>query len=110
LGFYSSGGYYVGVTLQQLWPVKVGGKGATLIWRVDLVSTGALRELRGVERLGSGAAMMRKIQENVRAFVRGAREGGRRSAVRAVCLYPFSYWLELEPVFCSHRTNAKRRR
>lgn len=72
LGFYSSGGYYVVVTLQQLWPVKVDGRDATLVWRVDLVSTGALRELRGVERLGSGAAMMRKIQENVRAFVRGA--------------------------------------
>jgi hypothetical protein len=72
LGFYSSGGYYVVVTLQQLWPVKVDGRDATLVWRVDLVSTAALRELRGVERLGSGAAMMRKIQENVRAFVRGA--------------------------------------
>jgi hypothetical protein len=72
LGFYSSGGYYVVVTLQQLWPVKVDGRDATLVWRVDLVSSGALRNLRGVERLGSGAAMMRKIQENVRTFVRSA--------------------------------------
>ena len=73
LGFYSSGGYYVVVTLQQLWPVKVDGRDATLVWRVDLVSSGALRNLRGVERLGSGAAMMRKIQDNVRTFVRSAR-------------------------------------
>jgi hypothetical protein len=72
LGFYSSSGYYVVVTLQQLWPVKIDGRDATLVWRVDLVSSGAFRELRGVERLGSGAAMMRKIQANVRAFVRGA--------------------------------------
>jgi hypothetical protein len=72
LGFYSSGGYYVVVTLQQLWPIKIDGRDATLVWRVDLVSSGAFRQLRGVERLGSGAAMMRKIQENVRAFVRGA--------------------------------------
>jgi hypothetical protein len=72
LGFYSSGGYYVAVTLQQLWPVKVDGRDATLVWRVDLVSSGALRNLRGVERLGSGAAMMRKIQDNVRTFVRSA--------------------------------------
>src|SRR6201993_5443087 len=34
LGFYSSGGYYVVVTLQQLWPVKVDGRDATLVWRV----------------------------------------------------------------------------
>jgi hypothetical protein len=72
LGFYSSGGYYVVVTLQQLWPIKVDGRDATLVWRVDLVSSGALRNLRGVERLGSGAAMMRKIQDNVRTFVRSA--------------------------------------
>jgi hypothetical protein len=72
LGFYSSGGYYVVVTLQQLWPVKVDGRDATLVWRVDLVSSGALRNLRGVERLGSGAAMMRKIQDNVRTFLRSA--------------------------------------
>jgi hypothetical protein len=72
LGFYSSGGYYVVVTLQQLWPVQVDGRDATLVWRVDLVSSSAFGELRGAERLGSGAAMMRQIQENVRAFVRDA--------------------------------------
>ena len=72
LGFYSSGGFYVVATLEQLWPVEVGGREATLIWRVDLVSSGAIGELRGTERLGSGAAMMRDIQKSVRAFVRDA--------------------------------------
>jgi hypothetical protein len=72
LGFYSSGGYYALVTLEQLWPVQVDGRDATLIWRVDLISSGAFGELRGAERLGSGAAMMREIQKNVRAFVREA--------------------------------------
>lgn len=72
LGFYSSGGYYVVVTLQQLWSVQVDGRDATLVWRVDLVSSGAFSALRGAERLGSGAAVMRNIQENVRAFVREA--------------------------------------
>jgi hypothetical protein len=70
LGFYSSGAYYATVTLHQLWPVQVDGSEATLIWRVDLVSSAALAELRGAERLGSGAAMMREIQTNVRAFIR----------------------------------------
>ena len=72
LGFYSSGGYYVVVTLQQLWPVQVTGRDATLVWRVDLVSSGAFAGLRGAGRLGSGAAMMRQIQKNVTAFVRDA--------------------------------------
>jgi hypothetical protein len=74
LGFYASGGYYAVVTLQQLWPVQVDGRDATLVWRVDLVSSSAFGELRGAERLGSGAAMMRDIQKTVRAF---AREAGR---------------------------------
>ena len=72
LGFYASGGYYVVVTLQQLWPVQVDGRDATLVWRVDLVSSSAFGTLRGVQRLGSDAAVMRNIQENVKAFVRDA--------------------------------------
>jgi hypothetical protein len=75
LGFYSSGGYYVALTLHQLWPVQVDGSEATLIWRVDLVSSAALGGLRGAERLGSGAAMMREIQTNVRAFLKDAPRG-----------------------------------
>jgi hypothetical protein len=72
LGYYATGGYYAVVTLQQLWPVQVDGREATLVWRVDLVSSAALSDLRGTERLGSGAAMMRDIQKDVRAFVRDA--------------------------------------
>jgi hypothetical protein len=75
LGFYSSGAYYAAVTLHQLWPVQVDGSEATLIWRVDLVSSAALAELRGAERLGSGAAMMREIQTNVRAFLKDTPRG-----------------------------------
>jgi len=75
LGFYSSGGYYAVMTLEQLWPVQVDGHEATLIWRVDLVSSQAIAELHGTERLGSGAAMMRDIQKSVRAFVKDAASG-----------------------------------
>jgi hypothetical protein len=75
LGFYSSGAYYAAVTLHQLWPVQVNGGEATLVWRVDLVSSASLAELRGAERLGSGAAMMREIQTNVRAFLKDTPRG-----------------------------------
>jgi hypothetical protein len=76
LGYYSSGGYYAAVTFHQLWPVQLNGTEATLVWRVDLVSASALGELRGTERLGSGAAMMREIQKNVKAFL-SETPGGR---------------------------------
>ena len=68
--YYSSGGVYAVVTLYQLWPVKAGNQDATLVWRVDMTSASELGDLRGVERLGSGAAMMRAIQKFVKAFLR----------------------------------------
>jgi hypothetical protein len=73
LGYYGSGGFYALVSFHQLWPVQVNGSDATLVWRVDLTSASALSELRGVERLGSGAAMMREVQKGVKAFLRDAR-------------------------------------
>jgi hypothetical protein len=73
LGYYASGGFYALVTFHQLWPVQVNGSDATLVWRVDLTSASALSELRGVERLGSGAAMMREVQKGIKAFLRDVR-------------------------------------
>ena len=73
LGYYGSGGFYALVSFHQLWPVQVNGSDATLVWRVDLTSASALSELRGVERLGSGAAMMREVQKGVKAFLRDVR-------------------------------------
>ncbi|MDQ6859769.1 MAG: hypothetical protein M3032_01240 [Verrucomicrobiota bacterium] len=68
--YYASGGYYAAVTLYQLWPVDVGGKPSTLVWRGDLVSSGELADLRGVERLGSESALIKDVAKSVRA-VRG---------------------------------------
>jgi hypothetical protein len=73
LGYYGSGGFYALITFHQLWPVQVNGSDATLVWRVDLTSAPALSELRGVERLGSGAAMMREVQKGIKAFLRDVR-------------------------------------
>jgi hypothetical protein len=75
LQYYASSAVYAVLTFYQLWPVKVGNEDATLVWRVDMTSAAQLGELRGVERLGSGAAMMREIQKAVKAFLHdsGAR-------------------------------------
>jgi len=69
LQYYASGAVYAVVTFYQLWPVKVDNQDATLVWRVDMTSAAELGDLRGVERLGSGAAMMREIQRAVKAFL-----------------------------------------
>lgn len=69
LQYYASGAVYAVITFYQLWPVKVDNQDATLVWRADMTSAAELGELRGVERLGSGAAMMREIQKTVKAFL-----------------------------------------
>jgi hypothetical protein len=75
LQYYASAAVYAVVTFYQLWPVKVDNQDATLIWRVDMTSAAELGQLRGVERLGSGAAMMREIQKNVKAFLHDSSRG-----------------------------------
>ena len=68
LQYYASGGYYVFVTLYRMWPVTVDGKAATLVWRVDSISSLSLSDLRPFERMGSGAAMMKDIQRIINFF------------------------------------------
>ena len=73
--YYASGGYYVGLTLHQLWPVTVEGKPSTLVWRGDMISSATLGSLRGVERLGSESVMMKNVTKAVTLFRR--ETGGR---------------------------------
>jgi hypothetical protein len=66
--YYASGGYYVALTLYQMWPVTADGKPATLVWRGDMISAASLEDLHGVERLGSESAMMKDISKAVTLF------------------------------------------
>lgn len=66
--YYASGGYYVALTLYQMWPVTPNGKASTLVWRGDLISSAALADLHGVERLGSESAMMKDITKAITFF------------------------------------------
>jgi hypothetical protein len=68
--YYASGGYYVALTLYQLWPVTVEGKPSTLVWRGDMISAASLGSLHGVERLGSESVMMKNITKAVSLFRR----------------------------------------
>lgn len=71
--YYASGGYYVALTLHQLWPVTVDGKPSTLVWRGDMISSAELGSLHGVERLGSESVMMKNITKAVTLFRRDAK-------------------------------------
>ena len=69
-GSFKRGGYYVAVTLYQMWPVTVEGKPSTLVWRGDMISAPSLADLHGVERLGSESVMMKQISKAVTLFRR----------------------------------------
>lgn len=71
--YYASGGYYVALTLHQMWPVTADGKPSTLVWRGDMISSAALESLHGVERLASEGQMVKDISRSVAMFRRGAR-------------------------------------
>jgi hypothetical protein len=68
LQYYASSGYYAYFTLYQMWPLTVGGKPATLVWRVDSISSLSLSDLGPFDRMGSGAAMMRDIERIINFF------------------------------------------
>lgn len=63
--YYASGGYYVALTLYQMWPVDAGGQPATLVWRGDMISSASLASLHGMERLASESAMMKDVAKAV---------------------------------------------
>jgi hypothetical protein len=68
--YYASGDLNVGAVFYQLWPVTINGSQATLVWRSDLISSSSIGDLRGVERMGSGSALLREVQKNVRALLK----------------------------------------
>jgi hypothetical protein len=68
--YYASGGYYVGLTLYQMWPVDIGGRPSTLVWRGDFISSATIASLHGIERVASESAMMRDISKAITAFRR----------------------------------------
>jgi hypothetical protein len=72
--YYASGGYYALLTFYQLWPVKIGGKDCTLVWRTDLISAAALANLHGVERMGSSTAMMRETKKSIESLLKDASQ------------------------------------
>jgi len=66
--YYASGGFYVTLTVYQMWPVTANGKPSTLVWRGDMTSSAALASLHGVERLGSESAMVKDISKAITFF------------------------------------------
>jgi len=68
LQYFASGGYFAYITLYQMWPITVAGKPATLVWRVDSMSSQALSDLPPFDRMASSAAMRQDILRIINFF------------------------------------------
>jgi hypothetical protein len=66
--YYTNSGVYVTIELEEMWPIQVGGKSETLVWRDDLVSAPSIAVLHGVDRLGAGMIMLQETMDGVKAF------------------------------------------
>jgi hypothetical protein len=51
-----------------MWPVDVGGKPSTLVWRGDMTSSAEIGDLRGMERMGSESSLMKDVGRAIRLF------------------------------------------
>ncbi len=68
--YYASGGYYVALTLYQMWPIEIEGRPSTLVWRGDMISARSLAALHGVERIASESSMIKDISKAITLFRR----------------------------------------
>ena len=73
--YYNSGGYYALLTFYQFWPVKIGDKDATLVWRGDLLSAATLGELHGIERIAASGSMSKEIKKTIGIFLKDVSTG-----------------------------------
>jgi hypothetical protein len=66
--FFVNSGVYATIELDQFWPITIGGKNETLVWRGDLVSAPSVAYLHGTERLASGMVMLQDVKAVIDAF------------------------------------------
>ena len=66
--YYVSGNYYTSTTLYEIWPIRVGDRSGSLIWRGDFFAAPTLRFTKGTERLAYGAIMVQEIKKEIRCF------------------------------------------
>ena len=66
--YFINSGVYATVEMEQLWPITVGGKTKTLVWRGDFVSAPSIAGLGGTERLASRMIMLQDVKQGILAF------------------------------------------
>lgn len=66
--YYVSGKYYAAATLCEIWPLHIGEKSETLVWRGDFVAAPSLAFTKGTDRMIYTAILLQEIKKVVRCF------------------------------------------
>jgi hypothetical protein len=66
--YYANSGVIATVELEQMWPIAIGGRNETLVWREDLVSAPNVAYLHGTERMASSMIMLQDTKQGIDAF------------------------------------------
>ena len=61
--YYVNANYYTSATLFEVWPIKIGEKSESLVWRGDFFAAPMLAFTKGTERIAYGALMLQRHQE-----------------------------------------------
>ena len=68
LQYYATGSYYALLTLHQVWPIELGATPASLVWRVDLLSSSSLANVKGIERKAAARALSIELERVIGCF------------------------------------------
>ncbi len=69
--YYVSNTYYADATLYEIWPIRIGEKTGSLVWRGDFFAAPTLRFTKGIERIAYGSVMIQEIKKGIRCFQDG---------------------------------------
>jgi len=68
IDYYVSSKYYTSATLYEIWPIRVGNRTGSLVWRGDFFAAPVLQFTKGIERIAYGAVMIQEIKKGIRCF------------------------------------------
>lgn len=66
--YYVNANYYTSATLFEVWPIKIGEKSGSLVWRGDYFAAPMLAFTKGTERIAYGALMLQDIKKEIHFF------------------------------------------
>jgi hypothetical protein len=66
--FFVTSEYSASLNVSTLWPVSIGGKAATLVWRIDSAFSDQFTDQSGAERIASASLILSSTKKTIKAL------------------------------------------